>query len=287
MNKSSWRLVIVTVLAASAFVVAMGGKPGASSPAVAGPASANAGVLPAAEKLHIQVQPTIAGAEGLLDPAASAWNKAIPTALLLSRTPRIYQTEPIREYPVPRCEVRALRTGGKLMLRLLWDDKTRNAPEVPASRDRDPSVSRERPQLASRERPESASRERERPEPAKRPTNETSSFPDAAAVMIPDAWTGPGFPSLLMGDKHAPAHLYYWNASRGVAELTASGRATPQPTGQKFPFRARHTQEQWALTMEVPDQRDGYPVAFAIWDGQSGDRDGLKFFSIWYVLTGK
>jgi hypothetical protein len=26
-------------------------------------------------------------------------------------------------------------------------------------------------------------------------------------------------------------------------------------------------------------------VAFAVWDGQYGDRDGLKFFSVWYVLT--
>jgi hypothetical protein len=35
----------------------------------------------------------------------------------------------------------------------------------------------------------------------------------------------------------------------------------------------------------VPNQREGYPVAFAVWDGQYGDRDGLKFFSVWYVLT--
>jgi DMSO reductase family type II enzyme heme b subunit len=88
-----------------------------------------------------------------------------------------------------------------------------------------------------------------------------------------------------MGDKHSPARLYYWSASRGAAELTASGRATPQPTGRSFPFQARHADGKWGLTMEVPEQRENYPIAVAIWDGHSGDRDGLKFFSIWYVLT--
>ena len=43
--------------------------------------------------------------------------------------------------------------------------------------------------------------------------------------------------------------------------------------------------KRWRLTLELPDQPDGVPVAFALWDGASGDRDGLKFFSIWYVLV--
>jgi DMSO reductase family type II enzyme heme b subunit len=88
-----------------------------------------------------------------------------------------------------------------------------------------------------------------------------------------------------MGDAHNPARLYYWNASRGAAVLTASGRATPQPTGEKFTHRARHGAGKWTLTLELPALADGYPVAFAIWDGQFGDRDGLKFFSVWYVLN--
>ena len=119
----------------------------------------------------------------------------------------------------------------------------------------------------------------------KRPTAETGAFADAAAVMVPDHWTGPSFPSLLMGDKDSPARLYYWSASWGALELLASGRATPQPNGRSFPCRAHHAQGQWTLTAGIPNQPDGYPVAFAVWDGHFGDRDGLKFFSIWYVLT--
>jgi hypothetical protein len=203
--------------------------------------------------------------EVLLDPTAVAWARASPTAVLLSRTPRIYQTEPVQERPIPGCTVRALRANSKLYLRLQWDDPTRNAPEAPLARTGEGGDPK---QLY------------------KRPTGETSAFPDAVAVMVPVRWNGPAFPSLLMGDTHTPAHLYYWNASRGAVVLSASGRATPQRTGRSVPHRARHAEGQWTLTLELPDLPDGYPVAFAIWDGQFGDRDGLKFFSIWYVLTG-
>jgi len=103
--------------------------------------------------------------------------------------------------------------------------------------------------------------------------------------MVPERWAGPSFPSLLMGDKHAPARIFYWNASRGAEELTASGRATPSPTGKSVPHRARHEAGRWTLTMELPDQPHGDPFAFAVWDGEIGDRDGLKYFSIWYVLS--
>jgi DMSO reductase family type II enzyme heme b subunit len=102
--------------------------------------------------------------------------------------------------------------------------------------------------------------------------------------MVPDHWSGPEFPSLIMGDRHTPAKLYYWNASTGAAVLKSFGRATPQPVGQAVHHRARHTQARWTLILELPDLPAGYPIAFALWDGEFGDRDGLKFFSVWYVL---
>ena len=81
--------------------------------------------------------------------------------------------------------------------------------------------------------------------------------------------------------------LFYWNASRGAEEMSATGRATPKPTGRTFAHRAEYADGKWALTAALPDQADGTPVAFAVWDGAHNDRDGLKFFSVWYVLTGK
>jgi hypothetical protein len=221
-------------------------------------------VLPPAAHLRIPISDSTARGEGLLDPDADAWKEAKPTSILVSRTPRIYQTEPPVDRPAPSCEVRALRSGGYLHLRLMWDDATRNAPEAPPARKGEAGDPK---QLYNR------------------PTGETSAFPDAAAVMVPERWTGPSFPSLLMGDTHSPARLYYWNASRGAVVLTASGRATPQPSGDTFPYRARHANGKWTLTLEMSEPADGYPVAFAVWDGEFGDRDGLKFFSVWYVLS--
>jgi hypothetical protein len=199
----------------------------------------------------------------LLDPAGKAWGRAKPTAILLNRTPRIYQTERVSSRPIPGCEVRALRAGGRLYLRLHWDDPTKNAPQAPPRR-----------RGGAGHLP-------------RRPTAHTSAFPDAAAVMVPVHWTGPAFPSLLMGDKNNPVLLYYWNASRGGEVLKAAGRATPQPTGQRFPHRARHDGKRWAVALALPAPPVGSPLAFAVWDGGAGDRDGLKFFSPWYVLIAR
>jgi hypothetical protein len=220
--------------------------------------------LPPAAQLRIRAVPSEAKSDSLLAPEADAWQAAPATVILLSRTPRIYQTEPVQDRPAPTCAVRVVRSGGKLYLRMNWQDATRNAPTAPPART---GQGGEPKQLY------------------KRPTGETATFPDAAAVMVPDGWRGPAFPSLLMGDKHTPARLYYWNASRGTDILTASGRATPQPTDRPFAHRARHSEGSWTVTMELPDLPDGYPLAFALWDGELGDRDGLKCFSVWYVLN--
>lgn len=258
-------IVLLLALLAATYAWFARAAPATTAPPGPSPAgSAPANALAAADHLNIQVTDSRDQPEALLDPDAAGWKLARPTTILLSRTPRIYQTEPVQERAVPGCRVLALRSGGQLVLRLEWDDATKNAPEAPQARrgeGGDPKVL------------------------YKRPTGETSSFADAAAVMIPEHWDGPDFPSLLMGDRHAPARLYYWNASRGAEILKASGRATPQPTAKKMPCRARHADGRWMLTLEIPAPPAGYPVAVALWDGAFSDRDGLKFFSIWCVLS--
>lgn len=202
----------------------------------------------------------------LLAPAAKEWEKAAATAILLSRTPRIFQTEPSATRPAPALEVRALRAGERLYLRLSWEDATRNAAQAPPRKAGEGG----QPGLLYR-----------------RHTGSTSSFADAAAVMVPDRWQGPGFPSLQMGSAESPARMYYWNASRGAEELLGSGRATPRPTGKSLRHQAAHADGRWLLTFELPAPDGTSPVAFALWDGEPGDRDGLKWFSIWYVLKGR
>jgi hypothetical protein len=90
--------------------------------------------LPPAARLKIRVSETTIQGEALLDSDADAWKGATATGILLSRTPRIYQTEAPLDRPAPACEVRALRSGSKLYLYLTWDDATKNAPEAPPAR---------------------------------------------------------------------------------------------------------------------------------------------------------
>jgi hypothetical protein len=272
MNRSLHRTRRALLLAAGALGLAVVPLPaprsvagvgeGSTRPRATTPREEAAKPLPPARRLCIRVK-AAAGSAGLLDPGARAWDEAPATHVLLNRTPRIYQTEKQVSRKPPALEVRAFRTGAQLLLRLRWDDPTRDAPQAPARR----SGAAGAPKFLY-----------------KRPTGATSSFADAAAVMVPKRWTGPDFPSLVMGDRRSPVLLYYWNASRGVEQLTAAGRATLGPAGKGFPHQARHMSGQWALTAEVSLPPDGCPVAFAIWDGRGADRDGKKWFSIWYVL---
>ena len=219
--------------------------------------------LPPAAKMKVRLGESKADLAALLDPRAAAWEKADPTRVLLNRAPRVYQTEKPRLEKPPALEVRALRAGERAVVRLVWEDATRNSPEAPPKRageGGDPSKL------------------------YKRPTAHTSAFADAAAVMVPDPWNGGAFPSVVMGDGKNPVRLYYWNASRGGDQLVASGRARVESTGKTVRCQARHADGRWAVTLELPTLPAGCPVAFAVWDGEIADRDGMKCFSVWYVV---
>jgi len=165
----------------------------------------------------------------------------------------------------PKCAVQAIRAGNQLVFRLHWQDATLDAPVAPEAKAGEGGGEPKRLY--------------------RRPTSHPNAFADAAAIMIPDRWNGPAFPSLMMGSAKEAVTLYHWNASRGGAVLTATGRTTVAPmAGVKLEHRASHDADGWTLTLSVPNQPDGYPVSFAIWDGARGDRNGLKFFTVWHVL---
>jgi hypothetical protein len=230
------------------------------------PPSAPPLALAGAPGLRLSVIDLPGDPSAALDPAASLWEQAPATTLLLSRTPRLYQTEPADLPEPPSAEVRAVRASSRLVVRLSWTDAIADAPRAPEARTGEAGA----PDLINR-----------------RPTGSTSGFSDAAAVMLPEKWTGPAFPSLVMGDEKTAAILYLWTASRGGEVMRANGRATTKRLGQPFPSKAAHDQGRWTATLEIPAPaiETGYPVAFAIWDGHRGDRDGMKFFSVWYVLA--
>jgi hypothetical protein len=218
-----------------------------------------------AANLRIRIASSNADAKDLLDGKAHAWNIAESTSVLLNRTPRVYQTEPTTPRTPPKFEARAIRSGATLFVRIQWEDATKNAPQAPAKKTGEGG---------------------DADKIYKRPTSETSAFPDAAAVMVPQE-PKVAFPSLAMGDKNNPTRIFYWNASRGTQELTSTGRAMQKPTGRDFPARSDHADGKWTVVMQIPELIEGCPIAFAVWDGEFQDRDGLKFFSIWYVLANK
>jgi dimethylsulfide dehydrogenase subunit gamma/complex iron-sulfur molybdoenzyme family reductase subunit gamma len=201
--------------------------------------------LPPAERLRIAVGDHRGSAAPVLADEPAVWAGVPPTRVLLNRTPRLFQTEPPTAAAPPILQVGGLRAEGNLYLRLEWPDATRDA-----SRSRGTGTA----------------------------------FSDAAAVMVPHEWKGGPFPSLQMGDKQNPVHLYYWSAATGAEEMTATGRTTPAPTGKKVRHQTRHGDGKWVLVVEMPDPIEGWPVAFAVWDGHNQDRDGRKAFSLWHAL---
>ncbi|MFO0841408.1 MAG: hypothetical protein U0797_03270 [Gemmataceae bacterium] len=213
-----------------------------------------------AKKLRIP----LGKAEGdMIEPAAKGWEAVSSTRVLLNRTPRVYQTEKAKPAQPVTLDVRGVRTGKGVTFRLSWKDSTRNAPKAPPKREGEGGDAAKL---------------------YKRPTGETAAFADAAAVMVPQSPPAGEFPSLVMGDQHGPVRLYYWNASRGAETLTASGRARVERTVTSFRTRARYEGGHWTVTLEVPELGTPSPVAFAVWDGEVADRNGMKLFSIWYVL---
>lgn len=219
--------------------------------------------LPPATNLRIVVTESPKKLKDIFTLDESLWKNVKAAQILLNRTPRIYQSERPWAGSVPELTAQAIRSGNKITLRLQWDDPTKNVPEAPVKKT---GTGGDPKQLY------------------KKPTRQTATFSDAIAVMVPKSWKGPSFPSLQMGDKQNEVNLYYWNPVSGGEVMAAIGRATTKVTGGKFKHLQKHEDGKWTVVLQIPDRPEGDPMAFAIWQGEAQDRDGLKFFSVWYVL---
>ena len=203
-----------------------------------------------------------AAPDDLLNGAASAWSQISPKRVALNRTPPLFDTDEPATLEIPIVDVRLARSGGKLLVRLSWQDATTNSAklaEVPTAAPETRFI--------------------------KVPTEADDRFFDAAAVMFPqtpspDAST----PSLQMGDAEHPVDIYYWNAARGSLIMHGKGRGTTSRSGATFLARGTYQSGRWNLTMELPDLAAGTPIAFAVWNGSQTDRDGRKYFSVWQVV---
>lgn len=201
-------------------------------------------------------------AEALLDPTATAWENIASRQVALNRTPPLYDTDPPADSEISSAEVRVARAGGKLLVHLAWKDATDDEAVIATP----PATPPERRRM--KDHSEASNR-----------------FFDATAVMFPsNLSTGAVSPSLQMGDPQMPVTIYYWNAARGAMLIHAQGRGTTQRTGESFPARGLYRDGRWQVTLQLPAVPAGVPLAFAVWDGSQQDRDGRKYFSVWYRL---
>jgi DMSO reductase family type II enzyme heme b subunit len=201
----------------------------------------------------------IAFAQNTLAPAATEWKSAAPMALSLQRTPPLYSTDAAASLEAPSVQAQFLHSAAGNFVRLEWADKTHDTSVLPKA---------ERAWQGDHLVTQSAATDR---------------FSDACAVMIPaNPVTGDLNPSLQMGDAEHPVRIFVWDGTRGAAVMEASGRETTKRTGQSFPAQGRYANGKWTVTLQIADLRAGTPFAVAIWNGSQQDRDGRKYFTIWY-----
>ena len=117
-----------------------------------------------------------------------------------------------------------------------------------------------------------------------------SQFPDAAGILFPlngDA------PLESMGSANAPVNAWYWRANAADDEaqnLIARGLGTVETTEKSSTqARARWADGRWEVVFARPLKTTGEgvklslgksaKVAFAVWEGSSQERAGLKSFS--------
>jgi hypothetical protein len=198
-------------------------------------------------------------AQTALDPASGEWKSAAPVVLALHRTPPLYSTDAPAAMEVSAVQVQMLHSPAGNFVRLEWADKTRDAAVLPKA-------------------------EREwQGDHLVTQSGATDRFSDACAVMVPvKPVAGDLNPSLQMGDAAHPVRIFVWAGTRGPATMEASGRETTKHTGQTFPAQARYTDGKWAVAMQIPELQPGAPFAVAIWNGAQQDRDGRKYFTVWY-----
>ena len=193
----------------------------------------------------------------LLNPAAQQWAKVSAEEISLASTPLSQQPsryvrttwagKPVGA--VRFLKVQAAHNGKDIAFRLEWADETENKDH-----------------------------------------GDGSVFPDAAGVLFP---LNKDAPLERMGSPKEPVNAWYWRGNLPEGEgqsLIARGAGTVQETPKSFAqTRARRTDGHWQVVLARPLTVDGdgvklsrkqsTKVAFAVWEGSSQERGGLKSFS--------
>jgi steroid C-25 hydroxylase gamma subunit len=193
----------------------------------------------------------------LLNPAAQQWPKVPTEEISLASTPLSQQPSPYVRAAwagkpvgaVRFLKVQAAHNGKDIAFRLEWADETENTDH-----------------------------------------GDGSVFPDAAGVLFP---LNKDAPLESMGSPEAPVNAWYWRANLPEGEgqnVIARGAGTVQEIPKSFAqSRANWADGRWQVVLARPLTIDGdgvqlspkqsTKVAFAVWEGSSQERAGLKSFS--------
>jgi len=186
-------------------------------------------------------------------PEAEIWKKAPAAQVVLQ--PAFPGHGSIVGTPVTnRLTAQAVRTGDQLYVKLAWSDRTANTA-----------------------------------------IKDTGQFADGAAVQFPV--NGKASTTPFMGDAKNAVNVWHWRADGRTLNLLAKGfgTATTAPS-QDLKSAAVRTDSGWAVVLTRPlkvnpdegaslSGKGTMPVAFAAWDGNNQERDGLKAVTLeWWQL---
>ena len=194
-------------------------------------------------------------AEPALDPVSLAWLKQAPVAVAIY--PQVSVPPAAEPLGASTVNVRAQYSGKIIALHLEW-------PDAKPARDRT-----------------------------------VGKFSDGAAVQWPVRY-GPGvaLPYIGMGHSGAPVALWFWRADGAVETLAAQGFGTlTTQAADGIKAKGIWKDGKWYVVFTrslaasgehhgslAPTKLGLAPVAFAIWNGDSAERNGLKRLSAWQTL---
>jgi DMSO reductase family type II enzyme heme b subunit len=196
----------------------------------------------------------------LRDPQASGWREAQEYSMDLGMAPPVHQSINLRldasAAPLP-IYVRAASDGERLFLRLRWPDTSENTAST------------------------------------------RTDFADGVAVQFSlgdPAADGSPTTSFMMGAPNGPVNIWYWKAGQAETQNLAAGgfgSTTPLDTAGLESSSVFRDNGEWVVVFSRPLLQSGdhlvnlesgtVSVAFALWQGDQRQRDGLKHVSMGWV----
>lgn len=199
-------------------------------------------------------------AVNLTDPENAAWRDVQEYSMELGMAPPVHQSINLR-YDATAAAIpvflRAATDGNNIYLRMRWSDESKNM------------------------------------------TTSRTDFADGAAVQFALEDVGAdGSPttSFMMGAPNGPVNIWYWKAGQEQAQNLAAGgfgsttRLEPAGLNASSVYRG---DGEWVVVFSRPLQQSGEHqavlnsanahMAFALWQGEQKQRDGLKHVSMGWV----